>query len=68
MKYTAYYCTDQGNWEAVIAGKFVEVVFFRKQWVGYSLSLEYFRIKAVKEGIKRVLIDGGTQQKVHSPL
>ena len=44
------------------------VNFFHEQWMGKTLPLNYFRIKAVKEGIKRVHVEGGTQQRMPRPL
>ena len=43
-------------------------VNFHEQWMGKSLPLNHFRIKAVKEGIKRAHVEGGTQQRMRRPL
>ena len=42
--------------------------FFHEQWMGKTLPLNHFRIKAVKEGIKRAYVEGGTQQRMRRPL
>ena len=44
------------------------VNFFHEQWMGKTLPLNHFRIKAVKEGIKRAHVEGGTQQRMRRPL
>ena len=33
-----------------------------------KLPLSHFRVKAVKEGIKRAHVEGGTQQRMRRPL
>lgn len=35
--------------------------FFLEQWVGKSLPLNHFRIKAVKDDIQNLHEEGGTQ-------
>ena len=67
-EYMAYCCAVRGNRETTVAGKLVAVNFFHEQWVGRSLPLKHFRIKAVKEGIKRSHVEGGYQQRVRRPL
>ena len=47
-----------GNRETTVAGKLVAVNLFHEQWVGRSPPLNRFRIKAAKEGIKRVTHGG----------
>ena len=44
------------------------VNFFHEQWMGKTLPLNHFRIKAIKEGIKRAHVEGGTQQRMRRPL
>ena len=68
VKYVAYCCAVRGNRESTVAGKLVAVNFFHQQWMGRSLPLNHSRIKAVKEGIKRAHVEGGTQQRVRRPL
>ena len=57
-----------GEPESTVAGKLVAVNFFHEQWMGKTLPLNHFRIKAVKEGIKRAHVEGGTQQRMRRPL
>ena len=63
VEFMAYCCAVRGNKETTVAGKMVAVNFSHEQWVGLSLPLNHFRIKAVREGIKRAHVDGGTQQR-----
>lgn len=44
-----------------VAGKLVVENFFNKQWIGGSLSLSYFLIKAMQEGVKMGHMGEGTQ-------
>ena len=67
-EYIAYCCAAQGNWETTIAGKLVVVNFFHEQWMGRSLPLDRFQIKAMKKRIKRARVEGGTQQRARRPL
>lgn len=67
-KYMVYCCAALGNREATIVGKIVAVDLFHGPWTGRSSPLNHFRIKAVKEGIKRVDVEWGTQQRVRRPL
>ena len=67
-EYMAYCGAARGTRETPIAGKLVAVNFSHKQWVGRSLPLDHFRIKAAKGGIKRAHVEGGTQQRVRRPL
>ena len=39
-----------------------------EQWLGRSLPIDHFRIKTVKEGIKKAHVEGVTQQRVRMPL
>ena len=56
-EYMAYCCAVRGNRESTVAGKLVEVNLFHEQWMGKSLPLNHFRIKVVKEGIKRAHVE-----------
>ena len=67
-EYMAYYCAVRGDRESTVAGKLMAVNFFHEQWMGKTLTLNHFRIKAVKEGIKRAHVEGGTQQRIKRPL
>ena len=46
-EYTTYCCAVRGNRESTVVGKMVAVNFFHEQWMGKSLALNHFRIKAV---------------------
>ena len=59
-EYMAYCCAVRGNRDSTVAGKLVAVNFFHEQWMGKSLSLNHFRIKAVKVGIQRAHVEGAT--------
>ena len=48
-EYMAYCCVARGNREKTRVGKLVAVNFFHEQWVGRSLPLDHFRVKAVKK-------------------
>lgn len=50
-KYRAYCCTVRGRRETPVSGKLVAVNVFHERRIAKSLPLDYFRIKAVKEGI-----------------
>ena len=52
-EYMAYCCAIRGNRETTVAGKLVAVNFFREEWVGRTLLLNHFHIKAVEEGKNR---------------
>ena len=39
------------------SGQLVAVNFFHEQWMGKTLPLKHFRIRAVKEGIKRAHVE-----------
>ena len=52
-EYMAYCCAVRENRESPVAGKLVAINFFHEQWMEKTLPLNHFRIKAVKEGIKR---------------
>ena len=67
-EYMTFCCAVRGNRESTVAGKLVAVKFFHEQWMGKSLPLNHFRIKAVREGIKRAHVEEGTQQRVRRPL
>ena len=67
-EYMTYCCAARGNGETMIAGNLVAGNFFHEQWVRRSLALDYLRIKAVKGGIKRAHVEGGTKQRVKKPL
>ena len=67
-KYMAYCCAVRGNRESTVAGKMVAVKFFHEQWMGKSLSLNHFLMKAVREAIKRAHVEEGTQQRMRRPL
>ena len=67
-EYMAYCYTARGNRETTIEDKLVAVNFFHEYWMGRSLPLDHFRIKVVKEGIKRAHVEKGTQQRVREPL
>ena len=51
-----------------MAGKLVAVNLYHEQWVGVSLPLQHFRIKAVKKGIKRAHVEAGNQTWARRPL
>ena len=68
VEHMAYCCAVRGNQEPTVAGKLVAVNFFHEQGMGKSLPLNHSRIKAVKEGIKRAHVEGGTQQRMRRPL
>lgn len=59
-EYMAYSCAARENQETTIAGKLVAIDFSDEQWIRRSLLRDHFRIKAVKEGIKRVHVEGAT--------
>ena len=41
---------------------------YHEQWVGLPLPLQHFRIKAVRNGIKRAHVEAGNQTRVRRPL
>ena len=51
-----YGCTERTNMEATVARKLIAVNAYQQQWVGLSLPLQQFRIKAgrKKRSRKRV--------------
>ena len=51
-EHMAYCCAARGNRESTVAGKLVAVNFFHEQWMGKSLPLNHFRIKAVRKRSK----------------
>ena len=53
-------CAAQGNRETTIAGQLIAVNVLYEQWVRTLLPLDHFRIKAVKEGIKKAHVKGCT--------
>ena len=60
-EFMAYCCAERKNKEATVAGKLVAANFYHEQWVGSSLLLQHFRIKAVRKGIKRAHVEAGKQ-------
>lgn len=42
--------------------------FFHEQWMGRSLPLNHFWVKAVKKGINRANEEGKNQQRARMPL
>ena len=58
-EFMAYCCAERKNKEATVAGKLVAVSFYHEQWVGLSLPLQHFRIKAVWKGIKKAHVKAG---------
>lgn len=68
MLFMAYCCAVRGNKEGTIMEKLQAVNFYHGQWVDLSLPLDHFRIKAVRQGIKRAYVEVGNQPRLRRPL
>ena len=64
----AFCCAVKPNKEATVAGKLVAVNFYHQQWVGLSLPINYVRVRAVRQGIKRAHVESGSQQRLRRQL
>ena len=67
-EFMAHCCAERKNREATMAGKLVAVNVYDEQWVGLYLSLQHFRIRAVRNGMKRAHVEAGNQTWVRRPL
>ena len=68
VQYMAFCFAVKRNKEATVAGKLVEVKFYREQWGGLSLPINHVRVRAVRQGIKRAHVESGSQQRLRRPL
>ena len=56
------------NKDGTVAGKLVAVNFYHEQSVGLSLPVNHVRVRAVRQGIERALVESGSQQRLRRPL
>ena len=61
-------CAVIRNKEAPMAGKPVAVSLYHEQWVGLSLPIVHVRARVVRQGVKRVHVVSGNQQRLRRPL
>ena len=66
--FMAYCCAVRGNKEGSIMGKRQAVNFYHEQWMSLSLPLGHIRVKAGRQGIKRIHVEDGNQPKSRRPF
>ena len=68
MEFVGYCCMERKNKHVTVAAKLIAMIFYHELWVGLSLPLHHFRIKAVRKGVKKAHVEAGNQTRVRRPL
>ena len=65
--FMTYGCAVRGNKKGTTMGEVQAVNFYHEQWMGLSLILGHFRVKAVRQGIRRAHAEVGNQPEMRRP-